>query len=119
MIPFRDLWDEPFAAAPPESGRWRDHRLAAGERGGHPVRVGAVADRPDDWLGAIANGYGVALAPASAARFYARPGVAYRPVTGVGPSRVGVAWDPADDGDPVVQDFVRCCLAVPRPEGTT
>lgn len=120
VIPFRDLWDEPFVAAPPESGRWRDHWLATGERGGHPVRVGAVADRPDDWLGAIAiaNGYGIALAPASAARFYARPGVTYRPVTGVGPSRVGVARDPADDGDPPVRDFVCCCLAVPRPEGT-
>ncbi|MER7078669.1 LysR substrate-binding domain-containing protein, partial [Saccharopolyspora kobensis] len=59
---------------------------------------------------AIANGYGVALAPESSARFYARPGVTYRPVTGVGPSRVGVAWAPADDANPVVQDFVRCCL---------
>ncbi|MGW3466839.1 SDR family NAD(P)-dependent oxidoreductase, partial [Streptomyces olivaceoviridis] len=31
------------------------------------------------WLSAIAGGYGIALAPASAARFYARPGVVYRP----------------------------------------
>jgi DNA-binding transcriptional LysR family regulator len=26
------------------------------------------------------------------------------------PSQVGVAWPPANDGNPVVQDFVRCCL---------
>jgi DNA-binding transcriptional LysR family regulator len=64
---------------------------------------------PDAWLSAIANGYGIALAPASAARFYARPGVVYRPVTGVAPSRVAVAWVPAADGDPVVREFVRCC----------
>lgn len=25
-------------------------------------------------------------------------------------SRAGVAWAPANDADPVVQDFVRCCL---------
>ncbi|CAL9564494.1 LysR family transcriptional regulator [Streptomyces sp. enrichment culture] len=112
-IPFRDLWDEPFVAAPPETGRWRDHWLATDEREGHPVRIGAVTDRPDDWLSAIANGYGIALAPASAARFYARPGITYRPVTGVGPSRVAVAWAAADDNDPVVQDFVRCCLDGP------
>ncbi|MFI1730354.1 LysR family transcriptional regulator [Streptomyces acidicola] len=91
VIPFGDLWEEPFVAAPPETGWWRDQWLAADERDGHPVRIGAVTDQPDDWLSAIANGYGVALAPASAARFYARPGITYRPVSGVSPSRVGVA----------------------------
>lgn len=48
-IPFRDLWDEPFVAAPAKTGRCRDYWLATDERGGHPVRIGAVADRPDDW----------------------------------------------------------------------
>ncbi|MQA77679.1 MAG: LysR family transcriptional regulator [Streptosporangiales bacterium] len=111
LIPFPALWDEPFVAAPPELGRWRDYWLAADERDGHPVRIGAVTDQPDDWLSAIANGYGVALAPESSARFYARPGVTYRPVSGVSPSQVGVAWTPAGDTDPVVQDFVHCCLS--------
>src|SRR5690606_24237564 len=109
---FSDLWEEPFVAAPAETGRWRDYWLAVDEREGRPVRVGATVDQPDDWLQAIANGYGVALAPASAARFYARPGVVYRPVTGVSPSRVGLAWPPAADADPVVRDFVRWCLEV-------
>ncbi|MFE6283656.1 LysR family transcriptional regulator [Streptomyces sp. NPDC057877] len=110
LIAFRELWDEPFVAAPPETGSWRDHWLAVDERDGHPVRIGAVTDQPDDWLSAITNGYGIALAPASAARFYARPGLVHRPVSGVSPSRVAVAWAPADDAHPVVQDFVRCCL---------
>jgi DNA-binding transcriptional LysR family regulator len=111
-VSFRDLWDEPFVAAPAETGWWRDWWLATGEREGHPVRIGAVTEtgQPDDWLTAIANGYGVALAPESGARYYARPGVVYRPVTGVSPSQVGVAWPPAADSNPVVQDFVRCCL---------
>ncbi|MFC9742209.1 LysR family transcriptional regulator [Streptomyces noursei] len=111
VVPFRALWDEPFVAAPAETGRWRDYWLAADERGGHPVDVGAVTDQPDEWLSAIANGYGVALAPESATRFYARPGITYRPVTGISPSQVAVAWAPADDTNPVVQGFVRCCLA--------
>jgi DNA-binding transcriptional LysR family regulator len=110
QVSIEDLRDEPFVAAPADTGRWRDYWLATGERDGHPPRVGAVTDQPDDWLSAIANGYGVALAPASAARFYARPGVTYRPLTGVGPSEVGVAWAPTADADPVVRDFVRCCL---------
>ncbi|WP_129840067.1 LysR family transcriptional regulator [Streptomyces sp. RFCAC02] len=111
VIPFRDLWDEPFVAAPAGTGEWRDHWLAAGERDGRPVRVGAVTELPDDWLSAVAHGHGVALAPASAARFYARPGVTYRPVRGVSPSGVGVARPSVDGpGAPVVRDFVRCCL---------
>lgn len=96
-------------AAPEETGGWRSYWLAADERAGCPVRIGAVAEQPDAWLSAIANGYGVALAPASAARFHARPGVTYRPVRSVSPSRVGVAWAAADDANPVVREFVRCC----------
>ena len=49
------------------------------------------------------------LAPESATRFYTRPGVTYRPLTGVTPSHVAVAWPHAEDRDPVVQEFVRCC----------
>lgn len=114
VIPFRDLWDEPFIAAPAQTGGWRDHWLATDERDGRAVRVGAVTDRPDDWLSAVANGYGVALAPASAARFYARPGIIYRPVSGVSPSRVAVAWSKADEADPAVRDFIRCCREAVR-----
>lgn len=111
-IAFRELWDEPFVAAPLETGGWRDWWLALDERDGRPARIGAVTEsgQPDDWLAAIANGYGVALAPESATRYYARPGVVYRPVIGVSPSQVGVAWRPAADDNAVVQDFVRCCL---------
>jgi DNA-binding transcriptional LysR family regulator len=116
QISFQQLWDEPFVAAPVETGWWRDYWLASGERQGHPVRIGYVTDQPDAWLTAIANGYGIALAPESAARYYARPGITYRPVTGVSPSQAGVAWPPANDADPIVQDFVRCCLDnKPRP----
>jgi DNA-binding transcriptional LysR family regulator len=94
QIFFHQLWDEPFVAAPAETGWWRDYWLATGERQGHPVRIGYVTDQPDAWLTAIANGYGIALAPESAARYYARPGITYRPVTGVSPAR------PASPGRP-------------------
>jgi DNA-binding transcriptional LysR family regulator len=109
-IAFHQLWDEPFVAAPAESGWWRDYWLATSEREGHPVRIGAVTNQPDAFLTLIANGSGIALTPASAARYYARPGITYRPVIGVSPSQVGVAWPLANDGNPVIQDFVRCCL---------
>src|SRR6516165_6055066 len=117
---FHELWDEPFVAAPAGTGFWRDYWLATSERQGHPVRIGAVTDQPDTYLAAIANGDGIALVPESAARYYARPGITYRPVTGVSPSQVGVAWPPANDTNPVVQDFVRCCLDnKPPPDSRT
>ncbi|MGV9822876.1 LysR family transcriptional regulator [Nocardia xishanensis] len=109
-ILFRELLDEPFVAAPQATGRWRDYWLAVDEREGVPPRIGAVTQHPDDWLEAIANGYGVALAPESTARFYQRPGVVYRPVVGIADSQVGVAWSPNDDDNAPVQDFVRSCL---------
>ena len=108
-IGFRELWSEPFVAAPAETGAWRDYWLATEEREGHAVLIGAVTDQPDEWLNAIASGYGVALAPESATRFYTRPGVTYRPLTGITPSRVAVAWPHAEDRNPVVEEFVRCC----------
>ncbi len=76
----------------------------AGSRG-----RGKIARSGADLEGDL-NGYGIALAPESAARYYARPGITYRPVTGVSPGQAGVAWPPADDTKPVVADFVRCCL---------
>src|SRR5262249_25113007 len=35
---------------------------------------------------------------------YARPGITYRPVTGISPSHVGVAWPPANHTNPIVRD---------------
>jgi DNA-binding transcriptional LysR family regulator len=114
-VAFRELWDEPFVAAPPEAGEWRDWWLATDAREGHPPRIGAETRHPDDWLNAIANGYGIALAPSAAARYYPRPGITQRPVTGVAPCTVAVVRPAAVDNNPVVKDFVASCLTVVRP----
>ncbi|MFD9084460.1 LysR family transcriptional regulator [Streptomyces erythrochromogenes] len=105
-VEFRELWDEPFVAAGAETGAWREHWLAAAEREGHPVRVGAVTSRPDEWLGAVAGGC-VALAPASAAHFYSHPGVVFRPVRGVPPSRVGLAWSRGNARGAVLNELLQ------------
>jgi DNA-binding transcriptional LysR family regulator len=109
-IPIQRLWDEPFIAASGDTGDWRDYWLATDERQGHPVRIGAEIDEPDAFLAAIANGYGIAFTPESAARYYSRPGITYRPVIGISPSQVGVAWLPTNDANLVVRDFIRSCL---------
>ena len=52
--------------------------------------------------------------PASVARRNTRPGIAYRPVVDLEPSRVFVAW-PADSHSPAVAAFVRAATAASLP----
>ncbi|WP_205324745.1 LysR family transcriptional regulator [Glycomyces sp. YM15] len=103
---FAALLDEPFIAAPAATGAFRDHWIGAEARGGHPVKIGAITEQPDDWLTAIANGDGIALAPESAARYYARPDIAYRPVTGVAASTVALAWPRTGRPTAALTDFI-------------
>ncbi|MFF0490202.1 LysR family transcriptional regulator [Nocardia sp. NPDC004068] len=109
-IEFDELWGEPFVAAPPDNGRWRDFWIGADERPSHTAVVGAVARNTDEWLTAIANGFGISFTPESSARYYPRPGIVYRPVRGIGPSRVAVAWPGSTETNPVVGEFIRCCV---------
>src|SRR6478752_10222545 len=53
----------------------------------------------------VASGSGVVVVPMSVARLHHRKDVVHRPVTGVAPSRVGLAWR-ADDEDPRIEDFI-------------
>jgi DNA-binding transcriptional LysR family regulator len=103
---FEELLDEPVIAAPGATGAFRDHWIAAESRGDRPVKVGAVTEHPDDWLSAIANGDGIALAPESASRYYARPDIAYRRVEGIAPSTVALAWPKAAGPTGALADFI-------------
>jgi DNA-binding transcriptional LysR family regulator len=109
---FEDLLDEPFIAAPAAAGAFRDHWIGAEARGGHPTRIGAVTELPDDWLSAMANGDGIALAPQSAARYYARPDIAYREVSGVGPSTVALVWPKGAPAGGPLADFITVAIAL-------
>lgn len=82
VIDLCELLDEPFVAIPHEAGHWRDYWLAVPERGGRPVRIGAVAHNTDEWLAAVVCGQGVGFAPMTMSRLAAREDVAYRPVRG-------------------------------------
>src|SRR5713101_7824901 len=94
QISFHQLWDEPFVAAPAETGWWRDYWLATGERQGHPVRIGAVTDQPDAYLTAIANGDGVALVPNPP------PATTRAPASPTGPSPASAPARSASPGRP-------------------
>ncbi len=111
-LEFRELWTEPFVAAPPENGWWRDFWIGLDARPADTAVIGAIARNTDEWLTAIANGFGISFTPESSARYYPRPGVVYRPVRGIGPSRVAVAWPATSEGNPLVRDFIACCVRV-------
>ncbi|GAA5034711.1 LysR substrate-binding domain-containing protein [Terrabacter aeriphilus] len=53
----------------------------------------------------VASGSGVVVVPMSVARLHHRKDVVHRPVTGVAPSRVGLAWR-VDDDDPRLEEFI-------------
>jgi hypothetical protein len=53
----------------------------------------------------VATGSGIVILPLSVARLHHRKDVVHRPVQGVSPSRVGLAWR-VDDDDPRIEDFI-------------
>jgi DNA-binding transcriptional LysR family regulator len=110
-IRLADLLEEPFVALPPEAGALRDHWLALEERGAHRVRIGAEARTADEAFEAVATGHGVVLLAEGNVSVYARPGIVCRPVVGVKPSRLGIAWRRGDQRT-AVRDFVDTAVEV-------
>lgn len=116
-LAFGDLVDEPFVSVPAAAGKWRDLWLFPDLRPSSPPIIGAEASTPDEWFAAISTGAGIAVTPQSAASYYSRPGIVYRPVTGLPPATVGVLRR-VQDRRPVVDDFVTAAITAadhPKP----
>lgn len=92
------LADHDLLQAPDAVPEWRAARLRRGlpiaEKGVYPHDVEVKLER-------VAGSLGIAVLPASTARFYTRPDVVVRPVTGLAPSEVGVAWATGHDSAPL------------------
>jgi DNA-binding transcriptional LysR family regulator len=56
-------------------------------------------------ISVVAGGSGIVIVPMSVARLHHRKDVVHRPVTGVAPSGVGLAWR-VDDDDPRLEEFI-------------
>ncbi|HXV91690.1 MAG TPA: LysR family transcriptional regulator [Pseudonocardia sp.] len=105
-IAFSELLDEPFVALTGVAGALRDFWLATDARGGCPPVVAVEAEGPDEVFEAIGSGLGVALLAEGNAALYPRPGVAYRPVTGLAPAELAVVWRAGTEEDPAVAAFL-------------
>jgi DNA-binding transcriptional LysR family regulator len=84
----------------------------------------------EEKLEAVALGHGLALVPATAAAYYQRPDIAYRPVTGAPPYQVALATTPDTAQRPEAQAFIKSAITVtarntasrgpaPTPEATS
>ncbi len=105
-VDLTDLLDETFVPLP--AGPWRDYWLCLEERHGHPAQLADPVNGPEEWAAAIIAGRGIAITAASTATYYARPGLAFRPVRGITPSIVYAAWR-RDDHRADVQQFIAAC----------
>jgi DNA-binding transcriptional LysR family regulator len=109
-----DVLDEPFLALPASAGPLRDYWLVAEARGGRPARIGAEIANTDETVEALIAGLGVCLLSAGNAPNVARPGIAIRPITGVAPSRLVLAWR-RDDRGPLLR-ALRAAVQAANPD---
>ncbi|TMR90289.1 LysR family transcriptional regulator [Nonomuraea basaltis] len=103
-VPFAALRDEPFIALPAAAGPLRGFWLGLDARDDEPV-VGVTANTPEEVFEAVTSGLGVVLVAEGNAALYNRPGMAYRPVTGLPPGELAIAWREGDRS-PQVTAFV-------------
>jgi DNA-binding transcriptional LysR family regulator len=96
-VEFADLLDEPFLALPAASGPLRDFWLALDARRGRPPVIGAEIATTEETVEALTAGLGVCLVASGNVPLIARDGVVVRPVSGVEPSRLVLAWHRDDD----------------------
>lgn len=113
IIDFADLLDEPFLALPPGAGPLRDYWLAVDARDSRPPRIGAEIASTDETYEALVDGRGVCLVAAGNAPLITLGGVTTRPVRGISPSQLALAWQ-ADDTRPLVLDYARACRQATR-----
>lgn len=80
VVRLDDILDEPIIAAP-TPGAWRDYWLASEYRDPiRPARVVLEVATVESELQAVAMGRGISITADSTARYYARPGVVFRPI---------------------------------------
>jgi DNA-binding transcriptional LysR family regulator len=78
---------------------------------GRPSQRGGIRTI-EEKLEAVALGHGLALVPATAAAYYQRPDITYRPVTEAQPYQVALATITETARRPEARAFVKTALAI-------
>ncbi len=95
-VDIADLLDEPFLALPRSSPELREYWLAVEARDGHTPVIGAEVANAEETVEALTAGLGVCLIAAGNAPLVTRDGITTRPVTGIPPSTLVLAWRRGD-----------------------
>lgn len=106
-IAFEELTDEPFLALPKSAGPLRDYWLGTAHRRGSAPVVAAEITSPDETYELLVEGRGVCLLASGNAPSLTRGGVVTRPVTGLPPCRLALAWR-TDRDHPLIGAYVQC-----------
>jgi len=99
-----DVNDEPLMWTERAPREWVDWWAVNPRPDGAEPRWGPTNDNVEEMLEQVAEGAAVCFAPASLARYYARPDIVWIPLTDVEPLRVALAW-PDDGESPLVRAF--------------
>jgi DNA-binding transcriptional LysR family regulator len=91
LSPMAMAWGDFFQLEPKLDGTRRDS--------------GAEAHDEDEWLDHLVRGRAISTAPASARKYYSRPGLKFIRAVGTDPAVVAVAWR-RDDVNPLVLNFI-------------
>lgn len=119
-LDFADLLDEPFLAHPRHSRAARDYWLATDARHGREPVIGAEIASTDETREALLAGLGICLVAAGNVDLFRDDQLTVRPLTGVAPSELVLAWR-RDDRHPLLRTLIEATRASlgRTPSGTT
>jgi len=86
------LFDDPWVVSAGPDAAYQRFALAIDDRAGRAPVLGPTVRNIDEHLEVVLAHRAVGLAPASAARYYARPGITYVPVPDAQPSVCALSW---------------------------
>ena len=101
-----ELFDTPWVVNATTDPAYRAYALATQQRDDRPALLGPTIHTIDEFLEAVLSEEAIGLAPASAARYYPRPGVSYVPVPDAEPSVCTLSWHADRDLAPAAQALV-------------
>ncbi|MDT0270307.1 LysR family transcriptional regulator [Streptomyces sp. DSM 44915] len=91
-VPLDAVRDEPLTWTERAPRDWVDWWAVNPRPDGSSPRWGPTNNNVEEMLEQVAAGVAICFGPASMARYYARPDLAWVPLTGVDPMRVALAW---------------------------
>ena len=108
-----DLGDEPILWTRKAPAAWVDWWAVNPRPDGSAPVWGPENDNVEEMLEQAATTGAICMGPASMAAYYAHPELIWRPITGVEPLRIAVAW-PQTTANPLVPVFVQAVRALAK-----